>query len=124
MTYALLFTWFTQIFCGNYSAAAGQADEIVALAEEKDSALWDACGMVVLGCVAAMTGRASDAVKIVTTGIGALRATGVTLWMPVWLSLLAKAYADLNQLGDAWRYLNEATAAVEMCRTRYDCSVE
>ena len=34
--------------------------------------------------------------------------------MPVWLSFLAKAYADLNQLDDAWRYLNEAMAAVEM----------
>jgi predicted ATPase len=114
VTYALLFTWFTQIFCGNYSAAAAQADEIVALADEKDSVLWNACGVVVQGCVAALTGRASDAVEIITTGIGALRATGLTLWMPVWLSFLAKACADLNQLGDVSRYLSEAMATVEM----------
>jgi hypothetical protein len=44
LTYALLFTWFTQVFCGNYSAAAAQADEVVRLADEKNSMLWRACG--------------------------------------------------------------------------------
>ena len=113
LTYALLFTWFTQIFCGNYPAAAAQADEIVAIADAKDSVLWNACGVVVQGCVAALTGRASDAAAIITKGIAALRLTGLSLWMPVWLSFLAKAYADLGQFGDAWRYLAEAIATVE-----------
>jgi hypothetical protein len=61
VTYALLFTWFTHIFCGNCSTATAQSDEIVALANEKGSVLWNACGVVVQGCVAASTGRASDA---------------------------------------------------------------
>ena len=63
LTYALLFTWFTHIFCGNHSIGARQADEILALAEEKDSVLWRACGVILQGCGMALTGRASDAVK-------------------------------------------------------------
>ena len=75
--------------------------------------LWNACGVVVQGCVAALTGRASDGAAIIVQGIAALRLTGLSLWMPVWLSFLAKAYADLGQFGDAWRYLAEAVATVE-----------
>ena len=113
VTYALLFTWFTQIFCGNYSAAAAQADEIVTLANAKGSELWNACGVEVQGCLAALTGRASDAVQIITSGLSALQSTGLTLWMPVWVSYLARAYADLGQFGDAWRCIGEAMATVE-----------
>ncbi len=113
LTYALLFTWFTQIFCGNYSTAAAQADEIVTIADEKGSVLWNACGVVVQGCGAALTGRASDAVEIIMRGIGALRSTGLSLWSPVWLSFLAKAHSELGQIGDAQRYLEEALAMTE-----------
>ena len=113
LTYALLFTWFTQIFCGNYSAAAAQADEIVTMADEKGSVLWNACGVVVQGCVAALTGRASDAVQIITSGIGALRVNRIDTVDPVWLSFLAKAHAELGQIGDAQRCLDEAMAMTE-----------
>jgi hypothetical protein len=102
LTYALLFTWFTQIFCGNNSTAAAQADEIVVLASEKGSVLWEACGAAVQGCGMAATGRAFDAAKIIPSGINALRSTKLTLWMPVWLSYSAKAYADLKEFGEAW----------------------
>jgi predicted ATPase len=111
LTYALLFTWFTQIFCGNYSTASAQADEILELAREKDSALWTACGIVIQGC--SQVGRASDAVQIIASGISAIRSTGLTLWMPVWLSYLAKAYADLGQFGEAWKFIDEALKVVK-----------
>ena len=113
VTYALLFTWFTRMFCGNYSAAAAQADEIVTLANAKGSELWNACGLEVQGCLAGLTGRALDAVQIITSGLSALQSTGLTLWMPVWVSYLARAYADLGQFGDAWRCIGEAMATVE-----------
>ena len=113
LTYALLFTWFVQIFCGNYSAAAAQAVEIVAIADAKGSALWNACGVVVQGCTAAVTGTASEAAPTITTALAALRITGLSLWTPVWLSFLAKAHADLGQFGDAWRYLGDAMATAE-----------
>jgi predicted ATPase len=113
LTYALLFTWFSQVFCGNYSAAAAQADEIIALADQKNSTLWRACGTALQGSVVALTGRALDGVKMITTGISALHSVELTLWMPFWLSQLARAQSELGQFGEARRRVGEAIAVVE-----------
>jgi hypothetical protein len=55
--------------CGNRAAAATQAQELVALAEEKGSLFWKAYGMVSQGCVLALTGRASDATEMLISGM-------------------------------------------------------
>ena len=123
LTYALLFTWFTHIFCGHHSIGARQADEILALAEEKDSVLWRACGVILQGCGVALTGRTSDAVKIITAGISVLRSTGLTLWMPIWLSYLAKTYAHLGQFDEAQRYIGEAITTIETSKETW-CEAE
>ncbi len=44
--------------------------------------------------------------------IGRLR-TGSTFWTPLFLSYLAKAYAELRQLDDAWRSIDEVITAVQ-----------
>ena len=113
----------THIFCGNYAAANAQSDELVALADEKGALFWKACGMVSQGCVLALTGKASDAVQMITSGITALRSTGATLWMPLYLSYLARAYAELGQFDDAWRCIGEAMTAVETTKERW-CEAE
>jgi len=38
--YALSVTGLTLIYCGNYAAAKAQADELVALADEKGGVFW------------------------------------------------------------------------------------
>ena len=118
LTYALLFTWFSQIFCGNYTTATAQSDEIAALADEKGSVLWQACSVVCQGCVFALTGRALDAVQIINSGISALRSTGLTLSMPFWLSCLAMGYAELGQFDDARRCIAEAIRVIETAKER------
>ena len=65
------------------------------------------------GCVLALTGRLSDAVEMMTSGVMAWRATGSTCWTPLHLSFLADAYAEFGQFDDAWRCVREATAATE-----------
>ncbi len=80
-----------------------EVDELVALADEKGSSFWKAHGMSMQGCLFALTGKASDAVQMITSGIAALRSTGATLLMPLYLSYLARAYAELGQFDDAWR---------------------
>ena len=102
----------THIFCGNYAAARTQGDELVALADEKGASFWKADGMLIQGCVLALTGKAADAVQMITSGITAYRSTGATVWMPLYLSYLASAYAELGQLDDAWRCIGEAMTAV------------
>ena len=63
--YALDHTSLTHILCGNYAAANAEADELVALADEKGALFWKATGMLFQGCVLALTGKASDAIQMI-----------------------------------------------------------
>ena len=63
------------------------------------------------GCVFALTGRAADAVQMITSGVTAWRSTGSTVWTPLHMSFLANAYARLGQFDDAWRCIGEAMTA-------------
>ena len=117
--FALLHTSHTFFVCGSYARANMQADELVALADEKGAVFWKANGMKLRGCVWAMTGKATAAVQIITSGLAAWRSTGATAWVPWHLSYLTKAYADLGQFDEAWRCIGEAMAAVEITKERW-----
>jgi predicted ATPase len=119
LMYALSFTLWTNIFCGNYATAAAQAQELAALAEEKDAMFWKALGMMDQGCVLALTGKASDAFRMITSGITAWWSTGSTLNIPSFLPHLAMAYAELGQFDDARRCIGEAMTAVETTKERW-----
>src|SRR3974390_1422567 len=54
-----------------------------------------------------------------TSWIGAYRSTGSTIYMPLHLSLLARANAELVQFDDAWRYMGEAMVAIETTNERW-----
>ena len=118
LLFALGVSSLTLIFCGNYSAANAKADEVVALADEKGAPFMKAGAMVVRGCLLALTGKAADAVHMIISGITALRSTGATLWMPLWVSHLARAYAELGEFDDAWRCVGEAMKMVETTKER------
>jgi predicted ATPase len=109
--------------CGNCAAAAAQAQELVALAEEKGALFWKALGMVRQGFVLALTGRASDATEMLISGIAAYRTTGATLHLPFYLPRLARAYAELGQFEAAWRCLGEAMTTAETTKETW-CEAE
>jgi predicted ATPase len=99
--------------CGNRAAAAAQAQELVALAEEKGAPFWKALGMSNQGCVLALTGRALDATEMLISGIAPRRTGGATLFLPFYLQHLARAHAELGQFEAAWRCLGEAMTTAE-----------
>jgi predicted ATPase len=70
------------------------------------------------GSLLALTGEAADAVQMLTSGITAWRSTGATLWMPLFLTYLTRAYAGLGQFDDAWRSIGNAMSAVEATKER------
>jgi class 3 adenylate cyclase/predicted ATPase len=119
LMYALTITFPTHLLLGNYATTNAQAVEAVAVAEEKSAPLWKAWGMTIQGCALALSGKASDAVDQIASGITALRSTGATAVLPISLSYLARAYADLRQFDDAWRCIGEATTAVEKTMERW-----
>jgi hypothetical protein len=65
------------------------------------------------GAVLALAGKASDAIRVISSGITVYRSVGATVHIPFHLSCLASASTDLNQFDDAWRYIGEATTMVE-----------
>jgi hypothetical protein len=90
LMYALAFTTFTQDLCGNYAAANALDDTLAAVAEEKGSTFWKAQGMIYHGCVLALTGKASDALEMITAGISTIQSSGrATAHVPWYLSRLA-----------------------------------
>jgi predicted ATPase/class 3 adenylate cyclase len=119
LMYALAFASCALIFCGNYAAAMMQFDELAALAEEKGAIIWKASAMAEQGYVFTLTGKASDAVRLITSGITTLRSTGTTFWTPMLQSYLAQAHAELGQFDDAWRCIGEAMAAIETTKERW-----
>jgi predicted ATPase len=120
---ALFHTSLSYTLCANHAAAAAQAQELVALAEDKGSLFWQAYGMVRESCVLALTGRASDATELLISGIAACRTTGATLWMPFHLLHLARAHAELGHFEEAWRCIGEAMTAAETTKETW-CEAE
>ena len=119
LMFALLNGSFTHMLCGDHAAANAEADELFALADEKAALLWKAFGMSMQGCLRALTVKASDAVHMITSGMTALRSTGGTLWTPLWLSHLTRAYAALGQFDDAWRCIGEVMTTVQTTKERW-----
>ena len=68
---ALNYTSLVYIHCGEYAAAKAGADEVVLLADQKGSTFWKAMGIMNQGCVLALTGMPSDAVRTIMSGMTA-----------------------------------------------------
>jgi predicted ATPase len=113
LMFALAVTSWTLIQCANYATANIQLDEVIGLAGEKGALYWKAQGMLEQGWLFALTGKASDAVHKITSGLTEWRSTGSTLLMPFNLSCLARAYAELGKFDDAWRCIGEAMTTAE-----------
>ena len=119
LMYALNATSLTLVLRGNHATANTQCEELVALADEKGSPFWKAFGKLLQGYLVAVTGKASEAVRVITSGITAYRSTGATMWLPLYMSQLASAYAKLGQFDDAWRCIGEAMSLIETTGERW-----
>jgi predicted ATPase len=119
LMYALQAASLTHIQCGYWAEENERVDELVALADEKGALFWKAQGMMGRGSLLGLTGRAADAVQMMTSGIAAWRSTGATAYLPSYLSYLAHAYAELGHLDDAWRCASEAMTAVETTKEEW-----
>ena len=111
------------LYCRDYPAAIAPLDELIALAEERGAPYWKATGTVVRGSLFAVSGKPSDAVLAITSGITSLRSTGATLYEPTHLQYLAMAYADLGQPDDARRCIDDAIDKVERWKEKW-CEAE
>jgi class 3 adenylate cyclase/predicted ATPase len=123
LMYALSHGLFARYECGNYTSATAAFDELIDLAGEKGTLFWKAFGMMNQGCVYALTSRPSDAVRMITSGLGARQSTGSTMWMPFFMAHLARAHIELGKFEDARHWLGKAITVVETTKERW-CEAE
>ena len=71
----------------------------------------------------ALTGKAADAVRMITSGLAAWRSTGAGVWIPLYLSSMTGAYAAVSKFDDARRCIGEAMTLVETTKERW-CEAE
>jgi class 3 adenylate cyclase/tetratricopeptide (TPR) repeat protein len=119
LMYALYFANDSHIWCGNYAAANAQVDELIALADAKGTPYFKALGTAVRGWIFTETGKASDAVRAITSGLTSLRSSGATLYEPRHLQYLAMAYAELGQHEDASRCIHDAIDKIETSKEKW-----
>jgi predicted ATPase len=123
LMYAQFHTSVTNILCAKYAAANAQSNEVVRLADEKSAALWKALGTMENGCVLALTGNASEATQMISSGIATYRSTGSRVYLPFFLLHLSRGHAELGQFDDAWRCIGEAMTVAETTKERW-CEAE
>jgi class 3 adenylate cyclase/predicted ATPase len=124
LMYALFWASWHHMFYGHYTEAQSLLDELAALADKKDASLfWKATEIAFRGALFAETGKASDAVRAITSGMTSLRSTGAALYEPWHLWHLAIAYADLGQHGDARHCIEDAIDKVETSKEKW-CEAE
>jgi class 3 adenylate cyclase/predicted ATPase len=118
LMYALAWTNVTQTLCGNYGRATALVDELAALAEDKDAALWKPLRMMYQGRLLFSTGKAADAIPAITSGFAAWRSIGATMTFD-FLSHLAEAYAQAGKFDDARRCIGEALTATYTTKEKW-----
>ena len=119
LTYALNFSVFQNVYCGDYAAANALIEEFNILKDQIGSGFWGGWGLALSGCVSALTGRAAEAVQNITSGVVAMRSTGNTMWAPLFLTHLALANAELGQFNAAWSNIEEAMTAVQVTKENW-----
>ena len=120
LMFALFWASWFHMLCGHYAEAQSLLDELAALADEKDTSLfWKETEIAFRGVLFALTGKASDAVRAITSGMTSLRSTGATFYEPQHLGYLAMAYAELGQLDDAWRCIDDAIDKIERSKEKW-----
>ena len=120
LMYALTLASLAHTSCGgNYATATALVNEVTALAEEKGSLIVKAIGTLIQAEIFALNDNAAAALQSTIYGLDALRSTKQTLFLPTYLSWLARTYAKLGQIDDAWRCIGEAMTAAETTKEKW-----
>ncbi len=119
LVYVINFSIWLYIHCGNYSATKALVDEYGPLQDRLGSSFWNGWGMMQRGCLSALTGNALEAVRTITGGVEFLRSTETTMWMPLFLSHLARASAEIGQVDEASTKIGEAMTAVKTTKENW-----
>ena len=121
--FTLNFPILVNTYCGNYDAADERLKELVLLAEEKRAPFRTAEGVLRQGYILTLTGEATKAVEVVTSGIELWRSAGSTIFTPEHEFMLATAHANSGRFDDAWHCIDKSITAMQETKERW-CEAE
>jgi class 3 adenylate cyclase/predicted ATPase len=104
---------------GNIAALAGRLDELAALAAEQGFPQWRAVGTVYRGWTKVTSGDVAEGISLLRSGSSVFRATGVAIWVPHYIELLARACEIAGQVEEASTLLDDALQIVERTGERW-----
>jgi class 3 adenylate cyclase/predicted ATPase len=89
------------------------AEAAMALSTEQGFVYWLASGTILHGWSLAAQGQSAEGIAQIHRGLAALGATGVKVYRPYYLALLAEAYGRVDHAEEGLRVLAEALAMVD-----------
>ncbi len=119
LMFALSHASLTLLHAGHHDETSTLIDELVDLADGKGTLYWKAYGLLLRGWLAASSGDAAQAVETIASAMADMRSTGASGYAPWYLSILARAQAELGHIEDARRTMAEALAAMEATGERW-----
>ena len=106
-------------FRRDYRATQSSAEALITLSVEHNFPYWLAYGQMLRGWAIAMQGLPEEGVTQIRDGFDAWQHTGAGLHRPYFLSLLAEAYGEQEQIEAGLRTLEAALAAVAKTEERW-----
>ena len=97
-----------------FPAVREHARALIALSTEHDASQWLAAGTIMDGAARAELGEGPAAIAQIRRGLAAYGSTGAQLFLPYFLSLLARAYSKIGQPHEGLRVIG---LALESTRT-------
>lgn len=97
-----------------FPAVREHARALIALSTEHDASQWLAAGTIIDGAARAELGEGTAAIAQIRRGLAAYGSTGAQLFLPYFLSLLARACSKIGQPHEGLRVIGEA---LESART-------
>jgi tetratricopeptide (TPR) repeat protein len=95
------------------------ADGVLAISNEQGFPVWLGIGRMLRGWSLCAAGQAPEGIPLLLEGVPMYRATGASLGMPFFVTILAEAYGLASQSEEAFNRLTEAAKFVESTQERW-----
>jgi class 3 adenylate cyclase/predicted ATPase len=104
---------------GDHALVGEWGDELIAVATEQGLPFWGPWGTIYRGWAKAKHGDVAEGILLMGSGSAAYRATGAELWMPCFITLLARACEIAGQVEEAVTLSDDALQIVERTGERW-----
>jgi class 3 adenylate cyclase/tetratricopeptide (TPR) repeat protein len=118
--YATYCAGILELLCGRFDIAERRVEEMFALSEKHALAFWSALTELSRGYLFSATNRSDQAVRMINSGMAAMKMYRATYLTPFNLMWLARAQSASGRVNEAQKTVSEALAVVSVTNARWD----